>query len=185
MGRYQSVDRDKVLDAAEAIVRTRGIAALTIDGVAKAAGISKGGVQSGFGTKDGLIAAMYARWVGEYDAELAARAGPDASPMGRLAAHVAGTHHTDQASADRAAGMMAALLNAPAQLAELQDWYEARLAGIDMSTPEGRRARLAFLANEGAFLLRSFGFMRMDAAAWDEMFADIQALLAKADGDRA
>jgi AcrR family transcriptional regulator len=47
MGRYQPVDRDKVLDAAEAILRTRGIAALTIDAVAKAAGISKGGVQSG------------------------------------------------------------------------------------------------------------------------------------------
>lgn len=181
MGRYQLVDRDKVLDAAEGIVRTRGIAALTIDGVAKAAGISKGGVQSGFGTKDGLIAAMYARWNSEYDATLAALAGPDATPARRLAAHVEGTYRTDEASADRAAGMMAALLNAPAQLADIQDWYEARLAGIDLSTPAGRRARLAFLANEGAFMLRSFGFMRMDAAMWDEMYADIRALLA--DGD--
>ena len=181
MGRYQPVDRDKVLDAAEHIVRTRGIAALTIDGVAKAAGISKGGVQSGFGTKDGLIAAMYARWVGEYDAELAAMIGSDAPPMRRLDAHVACTADTDAAAADRAAGMMAALLNAPAQLVELQDWYASRLDGIDVATPAGRRARLAFLANEGAFLLRSFGFMRMAPEAWDEVFADIRALMAEAD----
>lgn len=177
MGRYQPVDRDKVLDAAEGVVRTLGIAALTIDGVARAAGISKGGVQSSFGTKDGLIAAMYARWVGEYDAEVAALAGPDASPMARLNAHVEATYRTDEASADRAAGMMAALLNAPTQRAQLQDWYDARLVDLDAATPAGRRARLAFLANEGAFLLRSFGFMRMDPAAWDEMYADIRALL--------
>ncbi|WP_222863994.1 TetR/AcrR family transcriptional regulator [Pigmentiphaga aceris] len=174
------MDQEKVLDAAEEIVRTRGIAALTIDGVAKAAGISKGGVQSSFGTKDGLITAMYARWNDEYDTMLGKLAAPDSPPMHRLAGHVEVTHHTDEAEADRAAGMLAALLNTPAGLASMQDWYAARLEGIDVTTPAGRRARLAFLANEGAFLLRSFGFMRMDAAMWDEMFADIRSLLAEA-----
>lgn len=43
MGRQRSIDRDKVLDTAEEIVATRGAAGLTIDAVAKAMGISKGG----------------------------------------------------------------------------------------------------------------------------------------------
>lgn len=43
MGRQRSIDRDKVLDIAEEIVATQGAAGLTIDAVAKAMGISKGG----------------------------------------------------------------------------------------------------------------------------------------------
>lgn len=55
MGRQRSIDRDKVLDIAEEIVATQGAAGLTIDAVAKAMGISKGGVQYCFGSKDALI----------------------------------------------------------------------------------------------------------------------------------
>lgn len=62
MGRQRSIDRDKVLDTAEEIVATQGAAGLTIDAVAKAMGISKGGVQYCFGSKDALIDAMFDRW---------------------------------------------------------------------------------------------------------------------------
>ena len=54
-GRPRSIDRDKVLDAAEGIVAAEGAAGLTFDAVARAAGITKGGVQYCFGTKDKLI----------------------------------------------------------------------------------------------------------------------------------
>lgn len=177
MGRYQAVDRDAVLDAAEGLIRTRGVAALTIDAVAKAAGISKGGVQSSFGTKDGLITAMYERWQAEFDEEVKRLTAGDNSPMAQLRGHIEGTYGTDQAEADRAAGMMAALLDAPTRWAELQAWYGSRLDGIPMDTEVGRRARLAFLANEGLFMLRCFGFMKIDAQGWDDIYADIRALL--------
>lgn len=62
MGRQRTIDRDKVLDAAENIVLNQGAAALTIDAVAKSMGISKGGVQYCFGNKDALIDAMFERW---------------------------------------------------------------------------------------------------------------------------
>ena len=61
-GRPRSIDRDKVLDAAEGIVAAEGAAGLTFDAVARAAGITKGGVQYCFGTKDKLIEAMIDRW---------------------------------------------------------------------------------------------------------------------------
>lgn len=44
MGRQRIIDREKVLEAAEEIVINQGATALTIDAVAKAMGISKGGV---------------------------------------------------------------------------------------------------------------------------------------------
>lgn len=42
MGRHKRIDRTSVLDAAEQIVRTQGIASLTIDAVARAAGVTLG-----------------------------------------------------------------------------------------------------------------------------------------------
>ena len=67
MSRPPSIDRGQVLDAAEAIVVQRGAAELTLDAVAQAVGVSKGGIQSCYGTKDKLIAALVQRWEGHYE----------------------------------------------------------------------------------------------------------------------
>lgn len=58
--RPRSIDRDKVLDAAEALVMIEGAAALSFDAAAKAAGITKGGVQYAFGTRGNLIGSTIA-----------------------------------------------------------------------------------------------------------------------------
>ncbi|AZK64836.1 TetR family transcriptional regulator [Pectobacterium versatile] len=177
MGRHKSINRACVLDAAEQIVRTQGTAALTIDAVAKAAGVTKGGIQSCFGTKDELIHAMYQRWEDEFDEMAAVCIGTDDSREARVRAHVDITYRTDAAEGDRAAGMMASLLNTPEHLARSQAWYDSQLAGLDLNSQEGRDARLAFLASEGAFLLRYFGFMAVDDETWKAIFSDISRLL--------
>lgn len=92
MGRQRSIDRDKVLDIAEEIVATQGAAGLTIDAVAKAMGISKGGVQYCFGSKDALIDAMFDRWGSAYETLFKAIAGDDPSPQTAVRAHMLATH---------------------------------------------------------------------------------------------
>jgi AcrR family transcriptional regulator len=61
---------DRLLDAAEAVVARQGIANLTLDAVAAAAGLSKGGLLHHFPTKDRLIEALVTRsaesWRGCY-----------------------------------------------------------------------------------------------------------------------
>jgi AcrR family transcriptional regulator len=52
---------DRILDAAEELVCTRGIAGFTLDGVAQAAGVSKGGLLYHFRSKDSLISGMQRR----------------------------------------------------------------------------------------------------------------------------
>ncbi|GGE21377.1 TetR family transcriptional regulator [Aureimonas endophytica] len=177
MGRRRSIDRDRVLDIAEGIVAEHGAGALTIGAVAEAAGITKGGVQSCFGTKEMLIAAMLERWMAEDDSRFAALAGPDPSPRRRLRAHVETTEHYDRLAQTRVASLLATLLQTPEQVAGMRTWYAARLAGLDPDTEEGRRARLAFLAGEGAFHLRFLGLLPIDSREWREIFADIRALL--------
>jgi AcrR family transcriptional regulator len=52
---------DRILDAAEELICTRGIAGFTLDGVAQEAGVSKGGLLYHFRSKDSLISGMQRR----------------------------------------------------------------------------------------------------------------------------
>lgn len=177
MGRRQTIDRNRVLAMAEDIVAQRGAAALTIDAVARAAGITKGGVQSSFRTKEALIASMLRRMMQDYADRTGALAGNDPSLADRVAAHVEVTRRDDEDTQRRAASLMAQLFQTPEHLAETRQWYEAQAPGLHADEPAARRARLAFLATEGAFFLRFFGLMPMSDGEWDAAFDDIQGLL--------
>ncbi len=63
-----SNSRDGILSVAEAILVERGGSALTIDAVAKAAGLSKGGVLYHFPSKACLVEALIERSIGAIDA---------------------------------------------------------------------------------------------------------------------
>lgn len=182
MGRRKTIDRDRVLDVAEGIVATQGAAALTIGAVAVAAGITKGGVQSCFGTKEAMIAAMLKRWLAEDDRRFAAAGGSATTPPERIRAHVETTHRLDEASHARAVGLLSALLQAPEHLQAARDWYADRLRGLRPAQAGDRRARLAFLAAEGATLLRFSGLLPMTRQEWDDIFADIRHLLDETPG---
>ena len=180
MGRRRTIDRDQLLDAAEAVIGREGAAGLTIDAVAKEMGITKGGVQYCFGT------AIFERWGKAYDSLFEAVAGKQLTPLTRVRAHAEATQRSDELSSSKAAALMAALIQTPEHLEGSNQWYRSRLEGLDLSAPEGRRARLAFLAVEGAFMLRYFRLMDIDQEEWDSMLDDVRALLltpAGASGD--
>lgn len=177
MGRQRSIDREKVLDVAEEIISTQGATALTIDSVARAMGISKGGVQYCFGNKDALIDAMFERWGKAYDQVFDLVARQDDSPENRVAAHVMATHKYDQASSAKAAGLLVTLMQTKEHLENTRHWYRDRIAKLDMTTPAGKQARIAFLATEGAFMLRYFGLMDIEQNEWESMFSDIESLI--------
>ncbi|PHM44872.1 NalD [Xenorhabdus mauleonii] len=177
MGRRKTIDREVLLDAAEQIVTTHGAAALTIDAVAKTVGITKGGVQYSFGTKDALIDAMFDRWGESYAQQFQKIAGENPDPLTAMYAHAEATRRSDAASTAKAAGLMAALLQTPEHLKSTKEWYQERMAGLDMTTEEGRQARLAFLATEGAFILRFFGLMDINEDEWKDIFNDISTLM--------
>jgi len=177
MGRQRSIDREKVLDAAEDIIANLGAAALTIDSVARAMGISKGGVQYCFGNKDALIDAMFERWGKAYDRVFNLVANQDDSPTHRVAAHVVATHKYDQASSAKAAGLLVNLLQTKEHLENTRRWYRERIENLDLDSEQGKQARIAFLASEGAFMLRYFGLMDIEHAEWESIFEDIEKII--------
>ena len=173
MGRQRTIDREKVLEAAEEIVIKQGATALTIDAVAKSMGISKGGVQYCFGNKEALIDAMFERWGHSYDEIFNQKIAEDNSPEGRVIAHMKATADHDKTSIAKGAALMASLLQTPEYLESTRKWYRERIANLDLSTERGKRARLLFLATEGAFTLRYFGLMDIDDEEWQEIFTDM------------
>ena len=62
--------QDRILDAAEELICSRGIAGFTLDGVAQVAGVSKGGLLYHFRSKDSLISGMQRRMVSRMAATL-------------------------------------------------------------------------------------------------------------------
>lgn len=179
MGRRPSIDREQVLAIADNIVADRGAAALTIDAVAKAAGISKGGVQSCFGTKEAMISALLDRWVSDYAGDLRAALGGvrEVSPDARIAAHVAISLDENADSSARSSALVAGLIQTPEHLGSVQSWYAERFAGLFEGGSSARALRIALLATEGAVLLRHFGLARLDGEQWEILRADIEALV--------
>lgn len=88
IGRPRVIDRNHLLDLAEKIVLEHGAPALTIDALAKAAGITKGGVQYCFGTKDGLIDAMLTRWGNKFDKQVTTVKNGKTDILSHIAAHI-------------------------------------------------------------------------------------------------
>lgn len=177
MGRQRTIDRDKLLDTIFEIVMEQGAAALTIDSVAKKMGISKGGVQYCFSSKEAMIDAMFEHWEGHYETRFNEVIKNDNLPVTRVKAHIHATHNHDKVSFAKGASLMAALLQTPEYLKSTKEWYHERLEGLDTSTEDGKRARLAFLATEGSFLLRYFGLMDIDDNEWQSIFEDIDSML--------
>jgi AcrR family transcriptional regulator len=177
MGRPRTIDRDKILDAAEAIVRHEGATALTFDAVSRAAGITKGGLQYAFGSKDDLIAAMVDRWIAAFDAEVARNTASDAGPTERAKGYVLASQRMDEATQAKMAGLLVTLLQSPDYTQRARACYAAWIRALDPGSKAERRARTALLAAEGAFFLRSLGLVEMDQGQWDDVFNDISELL--------
>jgi len=85
-------NRRKVLAAAEELFAARGVAAVSMDDVAAAAGVGKGTLYRRFGDKSGLAAALLDVWETQLQQEMLGGQpplGPGAPPEERLAAFVA------------------------------------------------------------------------------------------------
>lgn len=177
MGRHRSIDRDKVLDAAEAIVEKEGPVGLTIDAVAKAAGITKGGVQYCFGSKDQMIDALFERWAGEYDKQFDELVVRTKSPVEFIRPYIAVARKCDRTQIARGAVMLATLMRSTRRMEQNRRWYRDKLAMFDLSTEAGRRTHLFYIAVEGAFALRCLGFMELSSAEWQAMLDSIESLL--------
>ncbi len=178
MGRKQTIDRGALLDAAERVVLGEGAGQLTMDAVAREAGVSKGGVLYAFPSKDALIDALISRVFASMDRiveDFIARMGD--SSQNWVEAHVLASRNAETLITERSVALITNFMRSPEYRKGAREYYAAILNRLDLTTPAGRKARLAILACEGAMLLRGFDFHPISAEDWKAIHDDIRAIL--------
>jgi len=178
MGRRQTIDRDGLLDAAERVVMREGAGQLTMDAVAAEAGVSKGGVLYAFPTKDALIDAMFERVFAPADeiADAVVERSGD-TPEARIRGHVEASRDAARTMTERSIALIVNFMRSPQYRASSAEYYARLLGQLDTSTARGRKARLALLAAEGAFMLHGFDFHRFEKDEWQGIHDDILEML--------
>lgn len=179
MVRLRTVDRDQLLDVAEAVTSAEGTAGLTFGSVAKAAGMAKATVQSVFKTREAMIEAMLQRWIAKEQQRFEAVVGPNPDRSQRISAHIRTTAEETTDANSRVASLVAALAGASDHNKGMLNWYASRIGDLGATTEPERRERIAFLAAEGAFFLRYIAGFEMTDKRWIEIFDDLQRLAAE------
>src|SRR4051794_250778 len=161
--------KDKLLDAAAAVVRRDGAQALTLDAVAAQAGVSKGGLLYHFKSKRELIEAMIERWLADFQREI-----DTADPH-----FVRGWVRASEPAGEEL-GMLAALVAEPSLLAGVREQYAIWQDRVERAGADPVDATVARLAADGLWLAELLG---LGPPAGDLRAKVVDRLLELAGGD--
>jgi AcrR family transcriptional regulator len=175
--------RDRMLDAAEAVVVRQGIANLTLDAVAAEAGVSKGGLLHHFPSKDKLVEAMVVRCAEAW--RCCAQASYDAAPPGpgrmarAMVSHLEDPGAWSEQCQRSSSAVFAALAQNPALIQPMRAVYaevRARLAGDGLAPGVGETV---IAAMDGLWLSRVLGLTRVDRGLLDLVRSVLAPLVAE------
>jgi AcrR family transcriptional regulator len=149
--------RERVLEAAERVISEVGAARLTLDAVAQAAGVSKGGLLYHFPAKEALLVALAQRYVDSMKQGIdAARNSMSAWVHGRdLKACVLGVLGPDPRSKATSAALLAAAANDLSLLQVIRDRICDNTRELAASNANFARAAIVTLAVDGLKLRES------------------------------
>ena len=174
--------RTRILDAAEALVHELGVARLTLEATARAAGVSKGGLLYHVASKEALLAGMMARLATaiseDFDQGVAAQA-PGPGRVARamldwaLSPHGMANEHLDRTIAV----FLSAHHHDTALLAPVRAVIERfREQIIHDGLPAGHGAAI-MAATDGLMMARMFGLYSLTDAQRQAMHAALSRLL--------
>jgi len=152
--RPRSSARERLLDAAETAVCEHGVHELTLEAVAAAAGVTKGGLIYHFKTKEDLLGALVDRMMAKLREKYSARI--DASDQTRRGVLVALVDDTFEMSAqDKAvlASLLAAISSYPQLLAPVRALFDDVYARVGNGRGDGGSALAIAAALDGMILL--------------------------------
>ena len=161
--------RDRLLDAAEAIVARDGVTALTFDAVAAHAQVSKGTALYHFACKEDLTTAMIERFVARFDTAWGDAIHEDRHELGRkLRAYVTATYKSELLAGqgfDQINGAVtAALANFPDRVEPVRQQGQRHQKAIETDGLDPVFATIIRMANDGLWFAESLNLMRYDPA---------------------
>jgi AcrR family transcriptional regulator len=161
--------RDRLLDAAEAIVARDGVTALTFDAVAATAQVSKGTALYHFACKEDLTTAMIERFVARFDTAWADAIHEDDADLGRkIRAYVTATFKNEMLTGqgfDQINGAVtAALANFPDRVEPVRQQGQRHQQAIETDGLDPVFATIIRMACDGLWFSESLNLMRYDPA---------------------
>ncbi len=147
--------RRRLLDAAGRTIRAVGPGALTLDAVAREAGVSKGGLLYHFATKEALVDALVEDWLDRFEEQLAAGAGEHGWARAYIDVCAAGLPSAEERATDVA--MLAAIVGDPARLEPVRRRYAAWQERLVADGGDPVTATILRLAADGLWLAELIG----------------------------
>jgi AcrR family transcriptional regulator len=175
--------RTRILDAAEAIVRARGVSGLTLEAAAREAGVSKGGLLYHFASKEALLTGLLARmaeWMRlDFEACVAAQPeGPGRVARAMLAWAFELTPEASNERCDRAAAVfLAAFHHDPALLGPIRAVIARMREAVAADGLPPGHGGIIMAAGDGLFMARVFGLYTPTGQERQDMHAALFRLL--------
>lgn len=169
--------RDRLLDAAEELVSAQGATNLTLDAVARAAGVSKGGLLYHFPTKEALLQAMVDRHLEEVDRRVAALlASGGRYATNPMLAYVHALLETIPAKRAVGAALLAASATNPALMQPCREHHARSLARLGALPCGFERAATVLLAVDGLLLGELIQMSPFTPAQRERVVAELERL---------
>ncbi|EKS8376145.1 TetR family transcriptional regulator [Bacillus thuringiensis] len=170
-----SITRQKILAAASQIVQCKGVAKLTLEAVAKEAGLSKGGLLYHFSNKEALIEGMIVRGVEDYEGAIYNKVAEDSERKGRwVRSFVEERLSNERRTEELSSSMMAALMLKPELLEPLQQSFQQLQKNIENDEIDSVCATIIRLAADGLWYSEYLGVGRLSPELREKV---IQALI--------
>jgi AcrR family transcriptional regulator len=171
-----SSTREAVLRAANRVVEEEGVSGMTLEAVAREAGVSKGGLLYHFPSKEALIRGMIGRLIEGFEDALGRELGRDEDAGGGrwTRAYVRASFAEDRWYLQVSAGLLAAVAENPALLDPLRRGYEDGQRWAERDAIDPAVATLVRLAADGLFFAELLGFAPPEGALRERV---LEALL--------
>lgn len=180
--RRSNNSREAILDAAQKVAVEKGAGKVSLDSVAKEAGLTKGGVLYNFPSKEALISGMLGRLMNIYTPRItqhSATLNGQANPTLQSVFHVIGELDTMNANIPMAilatAAHNAELLKPLREEKVLRYTQVCQEAALDKNTQAADEATLLWAAAEGLMLLDMLGLLPFDSIQKARLLKNLEA----------
>ena len=155
MTKNSSQTKSKLLEAAAQVVKEKGASGLTLDAVAKQAGVSKGGLLYHYPSKSALLSGMVAYLNNRFEQAIENQVAQ--GKVTWLEAYVTMSFDPQHSQIAESAGMLAAVANDLTLLEPLSKQYKVLQEQVEASGLDPDLATIVRLAADGLWFTELFG----------------------------
>ncbi|WP_246793472.1 TetR/AcrR family transcriptional regulator [Burkholderia perseverans] len=173
--------RSELLRAAADIATEHGVQAVTLEAVAERAGVSKGGLQYHFRSKQALFDALFAQTLERFEAQMKTSIAADPHPGGanaRAYLHAAMNETTPAASTNLLRVLVSSMMTDP----DARERWAAPMRELSRPDPlpleQAATLMICRLAADGLWISELLGYQNLSPALRDEIVRQLEGMTA-------